>query len=225
VFKGHLYLFVKGALDTKIYVNSTADAVTWTGWSQHASGGLTNTPLAAAVYLSRLYVFAKSLDSKIYLASTADGTTWTAWTEVPIGGVSDASPVAVVFANRLYLFAKGILGPGIFINSTDGLTWTSWSDSPSGGMTNVPLAAAVFPNVTPATVALPGTLNLIAKGLDSKIYISSTVDATTWTPWTEVAGGGFTNESAAAVVFSGRLYLFVRGILDLLIYANVGIPG
>ena len=130
--------------------------------------------------------------------------------------MTDVSPAAVVFSGRLYLFAKSILAPKIYVTSTgNGVTWTDWGLSPSGGLTNAPLAAAAFKS-----------LYLFAKGLDAKIYMSSSVDAVTWTTWDEVPGspadevGSLTNASLAAATFSGRLYLFAKGILDSKIYVN-----
>jgi hypothetical protein len=212
-FHNRIYLFSRGINNGRIYVNSSANAATWTGAREVPGGGEADAALWALVYNDRLYLFGKGvIDQRIYVNSTGDGTTWTGWSEVPGGGLTDMPVAGTAFDNRLYLFVKGVNIQYIYFNSMGGQgNWKSWAKVPPGtGLTDSALAAS----------ELNGNLYLFARGIDSRIYLNKTSDGSSWTGWKVTPGSGTTNTTVAVVSLADGLYLFSKGIGDKRIYMN-----
>jgi hypothetical protein len=211
----------------RIYVNSTADGVTWSGWSE--VGGFTDVALSAATFNDRLYLFSEGDNFRgHYVNSTADGITWSGWSE--IGGASYTAPSVAAFNNRLYLFVTGKNDSAIYVKSTaDGITWSGWNAV--GSTTNVALSATAYHS------ASTNRLYLFAKGENDGIYVNSSADGVTWSGWSQVNGaivvspyGSLTTDVAlgsAAFHLDAlylAVYLFAKGENDQGIYVNVLYP-
>lgn len=131
---------------------------------------------------------------------------WTAW--APLGGVLTESPAAAAFDNRLYAIVRGT-GDRLYVTSSaDGASWDGWLDL--GGVLAASPGAAVF----------GGRLYVFAAGVDPvkpnvhPLFVISSADGTTWTPWASL-GGDLTSAPAAAAN-NGALSVFARGAGDAL---------
>ena len=96
-----LNLFVRGT-NNHLYVTSTSNGTTWSGWSEVPGHGLTpSAPAATTLYLTAgntLYLFVRGTDNKIYVNTFANGTTWSGWSQVPGNGLTPDAPGALAGA-------------------------------------------------------------------------------------------------------------------------------
>jgi hypothetical protein len=206
-FLGKMFLFARGIGDSQVYVRSSSDGTTWSGWSALA-GKTTDVGLAPVVFDGKLYVFAKgSNDNGIYVNSTSNGNTWSGWSTA-FSGTTDTAVAPVVFGGKLYVFAKGIVDQTIYMtSSTNATSWSAW------------LAIPGTTDVAPAAVAFNGKIILYSKGIaDKKIYYSTSANGTWWSPWAEF--GGTTEHGVRAAVFAGDLYVTSPGLGDQRIYVS-----
>lgn len=206
VFKGLLYV-VAPRLDRRMFVTSTADTHNWTVWAEVGGQGHSDCALAAAVFLNRLFLFAKHIsDNKICVNSTEDGHFDQGWQVVGGGGRTDAAPTAVVFRDRMYVFVKGIGNNRIYVNSTaDGDNFDrGWQEVGGDGRTDAAPSAVVF----------GARMYLFVKGLGNNlIYVNSTADGDNFDRgWQEVDGEASTDAAAAAIVVEDRTYVYRKDL-------------
>jgi hypothetical protein len=199
-------VFAKGASDSAIYVNSSTDGSTFSGWST-AFSGMTDKAVAPVVFDGKLHVFAKGIsDNTIYVRSSTDATSWSSW--LSLSGTTDAAPAAVAHNDKLIAFSKGISDNKIYFKtSTNGTSWTSWAEF--GGTTEHGVRAAVF----------SGDLYVTSPGFDDRVYAKVTRNLTDFSSWFELPPQTHTTGAAVGVAaFGDGLYWFAQGASDDAIY-------
>jgi hypothetical protein len=127
-------------------------------------------------------------------------------------GLVVAGAAAVGLAEGTAHGAAG--GQPMSVGRVAGLDWSGWAPVAPGLTTQQPLAC------TQSFVGGVAAVWLFATGDDSRIYANRTTDNTNWVGWSEVPGGGFTNNAPSAGVGpNGELVLAVTGT-DNAIYIN-----
>jgi hypothetical protein len=212
VFGGRLYLFEVDTSDTRIWYKTMAPFSNWSAWSTAGgpppagtvlffSPGSTSswnrsTPLAAAVYNNRLYLFAVGTDDRIYDNSSPDGATWSGWQLVG-GGPAYFGPAATVFNGQLLIFFVDSTYE-IYSRAFDGTTWQGAQ----------PIDSRTY--AAPAATVYNGQLHLFAVGTDNRVYDNISPDGASWSGWQAIDSN--TRWAPAASTFTdGRLHLFAIG--------------
>jgi hypothetical protein len=114
---GHrVHVFNKG-IDNRIYINSSAGNLPFSGWTEVQGHGETDRAVAAVSLGKRIHVFAKGIiDHRIYVNSALEGQGFDGWSEVqPQGFTTADAPAAASYNNHLYVFARG-QDRGIYVN-------------------------------------------------------------------------------------------------------------
>jgi hypothetical protein len=98
-----LNLFVRGT-NNHLFVNTTLDGTTWSGWSEVPGHGLTpSAPAATTLNLTAgntLYLFVRGTNNQIFVNTFANGTTWSGWSQVPGNGLTPDAPGATAAATN-----------------------------------------------------------------------------------------------------------------------------
>lgn len=182
-----------GSVSTLAY---TMDGGSWVQYAAKPPPVQTIEPIAAAVFLNRLYVIVTPSGSgQIQMSSTADMKIWTSWVDVPSGNLLSA-PAAATLGKTLFLFgvfrtvnSRKVEGAYVMWNSTtDGVTWTGWDLvefglQPEGaGAADAPLdvAAAIFRDRVYIASRWQST-----QGVNQPIYVALNFskDGDNWSGW------------------------------------------
>lgn len=206
VLGNKLHLFVL-ASNGRIHTTTTTDGVNWTNWVElppppdscqttprpcfrHDPAGKTASVQA---FGGRLYLFTRLIEATTVnpnkteiwsLVSSTDGSwTNTTWRNTNIFSPSD--PAALVFGSNLYLFARDrwnqvqVNQAALDGSAPDGIAWSGWSMI-SGTLTPTGPAAAVLGN----------KMVLFVRGMDYKIWHTTSTSDAAWSGWTEGPGDG-----------------------------------
>ncbi|HRH43365.1 MAG TPA: hypothetical protein PKY82_17155, partial [Pyrinomonadaceae bacterium] len=98
-------------------------------------GGVINSNPAAAVYNSRLYVFARGTDGAIYYQTSTTGSSFSGWQS--LGGISLSDPRTFV-GSSLFVEVVGSDNNSYRRTTTDGVTFANWTASVSSQAATVP---------------------------------------------------------------------------------------
>lgn len=191
-FNGRAYVFARGT-DNALYVQSTADGVTFSPW-RSLGGQLIGAP-AAASNRGRLYVFVWGLDNALHVTSSADGVNFDGWRS--LGGILTAAPAAASASGTLYVFAKGSDDALYVKTATTGTSFGNWRRL--GGI----LTAA------PAATGFQGRVYIFAKGSDNALYVKRSIGGANFENWRRL--GGILTAAPAAASTTTVLYVYANG--------------
>jgi hypothetical protein len=92
-FNGRQYLFAKGILDGRVYVNTLgSDGRDWGNWTEVPGNGTTNAALDAVAFNNQLFLFLKGgVNGHVYMNRMSLSGSWSGWSEVPGNGVVSSS--------------------------------------------------------------------------------------------------------------------------------------
>lgn len=210
-----LLLFARG-VDERIYINSTTELTSWTGWK--SVQGVTNTALCAVSIPWMVYLFAIGAgDSRIGVNATANGTSWMGWQGVP--GIESKMAVATWLTSNgppadLFVYSVSEQDNRIYYSSAplnyvnNQLQWRTWTELAGVGHTPVsPIVISIFEPYPSYFVV----------GYDHQIYYQENNSS----PWEKM--GGETDTALAWVPDwddSQAVYLFCKGVNDGRLYIN-----
>jgi hypothetical protein len=118
-FQDELYVLIRDP-DNRIQVTArSADASTWTEWTELPGGGRTDTSLAATVANQSAYLIRKGIGDKQPYINVASSTgTWSGWDGFDNPGETDTAYASAGIGSRIYLFSKGIGDHALYVRRT-----------------------------------------------------------------------------------------------------------
>jgi hypothetical protein len=153
-FKNKLYIAVTGTnAQSTIYLNSSADGITWPGTFQSLAPQSSNPNAAPALatFQNNLYLAWIGSGNQINLLHSSDGVNFSGQIDLGAGFVSTGSPSLTATANDLILswlgstVNGGQVEPVIYTAySTDGVNWSAPLGAALGSSNVAPYAPAVF---------------------------------------------------------------------------------
>ena len=216
-FKDQLYYFYQGAGNSGVLWCTVWNGTSVTNMYQFANGAaiMSCTP-GPVVFNDELYVFYQGPNENggLYYMTSSDGVNWTAASQVFDANLTD-SPSPVVFNGKLYVFYQGLWGAThwTLYSVWDGTSWSATISVPDYGLWYSP-SAVVFNDLLYVFVRGQGSGSQV-------LWCKTSTDGTNWSASTQPqlgngeSGSFFPDQSPAAVVFNGKLYIFSSGNAQL----------
>jgi len=145
------------------------------------------------------YLIVRGLDDAVYycIFSRASGL-WGDWSGLP--GATCDRPAATIHQGMLHIVIRGIDGESL---------WHGYVDIGTSGFSGwVQMQGAALS--APTLTSDGGGMCLVVRGLDNRVYYSR-YSGGSWGDWVDITAGS-TCDSPAAALYTGNLYIVVRGM-------------
>ncbi len=211
-YSGKLWLFTKGMVDGRIYLN-TFDAYGWSGYSDVVGDITTTLPVGGNAYGNNLYLYASnSVTHRLNIGCYIDGHWSCSFGELSADTqYANFATCALMYGQDALLFLKGCCDTQIY-----------WRDNMYGHDNNWYQVPGDFASDTAVNGCVwAGQLWLFDKrnSDNSALFYSFNRNGSWLNSWGPVVNSVKTDVSAATAVYKNSLFIFEKGKMNNRIYS------